>query len=264
MLNVFSFGGGVQSMAVLVLAAQGKVNYKTFLFCNVGDDSEHPDTLTYVKEVAHPYAQKHGLRLIELQKVKRGGETETIYQRLTRPGSRSVGIPVRMSNGAPGRRSCTVDFKIEVCDKWLKQHHAQQEGAIVGLGISWDEWQRMRNDSGAEWKKLEYPLINLRIDRNQCKEIIQGAGLPVPPKSSCWFCPYHSLSVWQEMRLHQPDLFQKAVALEHLINERRLMLGKDQVWFHGKLKPLDKITTDYEQSSLFDDEPPCESGYCFV
>lgn len=300
MLNVFSFGGGVQSMAVLVLAAQGKVDYKTFLFCNVGADSEHPDTLTYVKEIAQPYALKHGLHLIELQKIKRDGQTETIYQRLTRPGSRSIGIPVRMSNGAPGRRSCTVDFKIEVCDHWLKDHGVNMALAFekklakmlardremdllslssdellalarfprplarVGLGISLDEFQRMRNDSGVEWKKLEYPLIDLRIDRNQCKEIIRRADLPVPPKSSCWFCPYHSLSVWQEMRLHQPDLFQKAVALEHLINERRLTLGRDEVWFHGKLKPLDKITTDYEQPLLFDDEPPCESGYCFV
>ena len=31
-IRVFSFGGGVQSVACLVLAAQGKIDYKTFVF----------------------------------------------------------------------------------------------------------------------------------------------------------------------------------------------------------------------------------------
>lgn len=300
MLKVFSYGGGVQSTAVLVLAAQQRLDYRTFLFCNVGADSENPATLAYVRDIALPFARRHGLALHELERVKRDGTTETIYQRLTRPGSRSIGIPVRMSNGAPGRRSCTVDFKIEVCDKWLKDHGVRmalawekqlarflaherelvllsstadelltlarfpRPLAVVGLGISLDEFERMRNDSGVEWKQLDYPLIDLRLDRAQCVEIIRHAGLPIPPKSSCWFCPYHSLHVWQDMRQDQPLLFQKAVELERLINERRTMLGKDHVWFHGKLQPLDKITSPYYQSSLFEEESPCESGYCFV
>src|SRR6266550_8306464 len=112
-LKVFSYGGGVQSTAALVLAAQGKIDYRTFIFCDVGADSENPDTIQYVQEVAQPYAQKHGIELITLQKKLRDGSVDTIYQRLTRPGSRSIGIPVRMNgNGAPGRRSCTYDFKI--------------------------------------------------------------------------------------------------------------------------------------------------------
>ena len=42
-MRTFSFGGGVQSTAVLVLQAQNKLPepYDVFLFANVGDDSEH-------------------------------------------------------------------------------------------------------------------------------------------------------------------------------------------------------------------------------
>lgn len=71
MLKAFSFGGGVQSTAALVLAAQGRLDYRTFLFCNVGDDSENPETLSYVYEVAQPFAVRHGLDLVELRKVRR-------------------------------------------------------------------------------------------------------------------------------------------------------------------------------------------------
>lgn len=270
MLKVFSFGGGVQSTAALVLAAQDKLDYCTFLFCNVGEDSENPATLAYVQDVARPFAQRHRLAFIELQKKRRDGSLDTVYQRLTRPGSTSIGIPVRLANGAPGNRTCTVDFKILVVARWLKQQGASKEHpATVGLGISLDEWQRMRTDSGIEHERLAYPLIDLRLDRAACMEIIRQAGLPIPPKSSCWFCPFHTLAAWQEMRHSQPELFAKAVALEGRINERRAAIGRDRVWFTRKLKPLQQATTDYQQSSLFDtssteESEVCESGYCMV
>src|SRR3982751_3861363 len=116
-MRTFSFGGGVQSMAVLVLTAQEKLSYDHFLFANVGHSSENPRTLEYMEEHALPFAQKHELSLLnlprEFQIGVRKGQVETLYGRLTREGSRSVPIPVRMSSGAPGTRSCTAHFKID-------------------------------------------------------------------------------------------------------------------------------------------------------
>ena len=48
-MRVISYGGGVQSPALLVMAARGELGkVDAALFCNVGDDSEHPETLEYV------------------------------------------------------------------------------------------------------------------------------------------------------------------------------------------------------------------------
>lgn len=270
-MKVFSYGGGVQSTAALVLAAQGVIDYPVFLFCNVGDDSEHPDTLKYVHDVAMPYAQQHDIRLIEIQKVLKTGETDTIYQRLTRPKSRSIGIPIRMTNGAPGNRACTFDFKIAVVDKWLRENGYKATGVKVGLGISLDEIQRMKpntNPATMKWKENVFPLIEevqKPLTRQDCINIIESARLPIPPKSSCWFCPFHSLQRWQEMRTKEPDLFWKSVELEKFINQRLTALGRDSVWFTDRLQPLEKITTDTEQMELFNEEDwACDSGYCFV
>src|SRR5205823_7822141 len=119
-LRVISYGGGVQSTALLVLAAQRRVDFDVFLFANVGDDSEDPATLAYIEQHAKPYAAAHGVRLVELRRTRRDGSTETLHGRLTKPGSRSLPIPVRMSSGAPGTRSCTAGFKIRVIRRSLK------------------------------------------------------------------------------------------------------------------------------------------------
>lgn len=301
-LRVISYGGGWQSNALLVLAAQGLIDYQTFLFCNVGDDSENPKTITYVNEVAKPYALKHGLTFIELQKRRRDGTPDTIYQRLTRPGSRSIGIPVRMNgSGAPGRRSCTYDFKVAVVDKWLKEHTEVQARkalrdemllyaespehvsriltwtalrepvAHVGLGISLDEMERVKPNVDPDtvaWKENVFPLLQevpRPLTRVDCGNIITRAGLPLPPKSACIFCPFHTLTRWQEMRKQEPEQFWYAADLEAFVNQRRKALGLDPVWFSRALKPLAQATTDYKQASLFEAmELPCDSGHCFV
>ena len=265
-MKIFPYGGGVQSTASLVLASQGKIDFQTFLFCNVGDDSENPETLKYVHSVAMPYAKEHGIEVIELQRT-RFGEAETLYGRLTRPGTKSIGIPVRMGrSGMPANRACTGDFKIKVIAKWLREHGATKENpATAGIGISLDEFQRMRSDSGIAWQKLAYPLIDLRMDRQQCMNVISQAGLPVPPKSSCWFCPFHSLRAWQEMRQEKPEQFQKACELEQLIIDRMdAHKSGDAAYFTRKLKPLAMATSSLTQESLFENEDICDSGYCFV
>lgn len=252
-VKAFSFGGGVQSVAALVLAAQGRIDYKTFLFANVGDDSEYPETMVYLRDVAIPFAEKHGLDLIEVRKKLRGGESETLLQKLYRT-ERSVDIPMRMTNGAPGARACTADFKIGPVAKWMKQAGAiEADPGIVGIGISVDEIQRAK-PSQLKFLKNEHPLILLGLSRSDCQKLIAEAGLPVPPKSSCFFCPFHTTSVWQELYDKHPDLFKKSVDLEKLINDRRRSNGKEEIWLSSKLRPLDEVVNGSHrwQLSMFE------------
>jgi hypothetical protein len=48
-VDSFSYGGGIQSTAVLALSGRGVLGWRTFLFANTGDDSEDPKTLVYVR-----------------------------------------------------------------------------------------------------------------------------------------------------------------------------------------------------------------------
>ena len=262
-IRTFSYGGGVQSTAVLVLASQGKVQYDHFLFSNVGEDSEHPDTLDYFEDVALPFAEQHGL---DLRMV---GRNDTIRERIFSE-LRDVPIPVRMNTGAPGNRKCTELYKIKVVDRWVRQNRNGQNHFVVGLGISTDEIQRARTIESKEvykglFKKNEYPLIDMRLSRNDCRKLIIDAGLPQPPKSACYFCPFHNDQAWYEMRQKRPDLFFDAVEIEKKLQwKRKEYWDKDAVWMHRKLIPLDQAIPDQPFLFDLDNMDNCESGYCFT
>jgi hypothetical protein len=157
-VRAVAYGGGVQSTALMVLAAQRRIDFGVFLFANVGADSEDPATLQYVERHAKPYAAVHGIQLVELHRVRRDRTVETLYGRLTRDGSRSLPIPVRMSNGAPGTRSCTADFKVKVIGRWLKAHGATGAApAVLAVGISLDEIERVNQRRGAALRADRLP-----------------------------------------------------------------------------------------------------------
>lgn len=267
-LRVFSFGGGVQSTAVLVLAARKQVQYDALLFANVGDDSENPETLEYVNEVAWPYAERHGIRLEQVQKIRRDKSLDTLLDMVYR-NLRSLTIPVKFQtrDGKRGRsrRSCTTDFKIKPIAKWLRHHGATAlNPATVGLGISTDEFQRARTDSGLDYEILEYPLLDRRLSRSDCRSIITSAGLAIPPKSACWFCPFKSPANWQRLRQTDPARFSAAVDLEQMLDRRGAGLGiGSPVRLTNSLKPLD-LAVMGDQLDMFDEDPGCDSGHCFT
>lgn len=265
-LRVFSYGGGVQSTAALVLAATGRLDYSTFIFSNVGADSENPKTLAYFHEYAIPYAKKHNLTLIETQWTgERGpkkGLDRTLYADIMQ-AERSVDIPVKLQSGDYGNRKCTARYKIEPVAKWTEEHGATPENpAILGLGISWDESQRIAT-SRTPHHINDYPFCDLRkrINRADCKQIILEAGLPVPPKSSCFFCPFKSENDWVDLYDHEPELFALAIALEDHINLVRNNLGLDEVYL-GPMRRLTQLHSPAtKQLSLFQG---CDSGHCWT
>lgn len=270
-MRVISYGGGVQSTALIVLAVQGKITaVDAALFSNVGDDSEHPTTLKYVREIATPWAARHGLPIHELRPQRQGQET-SLYKEITQEGSRRDLIPVFGEQGNPMGRACTADFKIRTLHRWLRENGAtKSDPAFVQLGISTDEIERAGRGKDGTVERRQYPLLDLGLNRTDCMEIIREAGLPVPPKSSCFFCPFHSELVWSELRRDEPELFEKAQALEDFVQERKRASGMRQVYItrKGAMNRTRLSETIYAAGdTLFGSEvgaDGCDSGYCWT
>lgn len=261
-MKVFSYGGGKQSTAALVLAAQGRLQFDALLFANVGEDSEKPETLRYYREVAMPYAAEHGLRLIELHRTMRDGRIRTLIEEVDAQ-DRSIPIPVRMPGGNFGRRRCTDRFKIAVVAAWTKRAGASEgDPADVGIGFTTDEMDRVTNRVVVKWERRFYPLLDLRLSRSDCVRIVADAGLPPAPRSACYFCPFQTTEEWRTLARESPVLFRKAADLERRLDKRWRDLGKTD---HIRFSPAANLDLVTDQQSLFTDEgTTCDSGGCFT
>jgi hypothetical protein len=266
-LSAISYGGGVQSTALVGLAIQGKIDFEVALFSNVGDDSEHPASLKYVREIMQPYAEAHNFPVHELITMRRG-EPTTIRNEIMREGSLRNVIPVYGDIGAPLNRSCTVDFKVKTVGRWLKANGATKaDPALVAIGISTDEIERAGRGKDESAQKRVYPLLDLGLNRYDCTKVISGAGLPVPPKSSCFFCPFHKPLSWSEMRRDEPELFEQSVVIEKHMNDRNAARNRNPVYLTRFGKPLNEAV-GVAQDTLFQElgigENGCDSGFCWT
>lgn len=269
--RVYSFGAGTQSIAVMVAQAQGLlVNpYDYFVWADVGHDSEDPRVHEYMRDYVVPYCREHDIKMKRVAKTRYGKE-DTVLQSAIRK-NRSIPIPVRMSNGAPSNRSCTADFKINVVDKWCKNKGFTH--ITVGLGFSIDESRRAAGKPEqfvyrygkrklGIGKRYDFPLFELALTRLQSINLVKNAGLPEPPRSACWFCPFKSRGEWIEDKKNRPELVQNAALVEAIVNRKRGIIGKDEVYIHpptgGAMSRLPNAIGD--QMSLF--EETCDSGYC--
>lgn len=271
-LRFISYGGGVQSTAMIVLAVQGKIeNVTAALYSNVGDDSEHPATNAYVRNVIMPWAGKRGLPVLELKRTLKSGETQTLWQRIMDYDGDKLRepIPVFGYSGAPMSRSCTADHKIKVLGKYIKTQTTKKDWPVDTLiGISVDEIERAGRGKNEPWEKRCYPLLDLGLRRSDCENVIRDAGLPVPPKSSCFFCPFHSMLHWSELRRDDPELFAKAVVLEDTLNERRAKRDMPPVFLTRKGKRLIEVVQEagptlFPTDGVFN-EGGCDEGHCWV
>ena len=225
-LRVISCGCGHQSTALVVLATQGRLGVvDAVVWANVGDDSEHPGTIRYAREVLAPFCAGAGLPFHEVSNIDADGNPVTLYEHMMRPESMSFPIPLRGSeSGAPGSRSCTFDFKVKIIRDWLQANGATADNpADVLIGFSTDESHRVGGRRNHPIERAVFPLLDPDIDLSlsQCGQVIRDAGLPLPPRSSCYFCPFHKVGTWAEMRRDDPGLFAQAVHVETTINQRR-------------------------------------------
>lgn len=149
-------------------------------------------------------------------------------------------------------RWCTVHFKIKPKKSILTKP------SFLLLAFSTDESKRAKIsiENGIENR---FPLLEHGISRQKCKEIILDAGLPIPHRSKCWFCPFQTIKEWKELRMNHPDLFCKAEQLEARNMEYLKSKGKNPLFIHPNKKPL-RVVVNEKQGRLWEEDryPPCE------
>ena len=97
-----------------------------------------------------------------------------------------------------GRHSCSLKWKVAPQDAFLKRWapaqaawaRGQKVTRLIGYDASPADTRRYAHASAIDDPlfNCRYPLREWNWTRDRCIARIEAAGLPVPPKSSCFFC----------------------------------------------------------------------------
>ena len=255
-MRVISLGWGVQSFTLAAMAALGEIEPVDYA---IHADTGYESVLTYeFAERWWMWLRDHGVNSVTVN--------EPNAQIVINRGRGGISIPAfTESNNASGGmllRQCTRRWKVAPIRRFI-QSRRNGESVEMLLGISTDEWQRMR-DSDVKYITNSYPLIDKKMSRLDCMRWLEEHGLEIPPKSACYFCPFHTTREWN--RIKQTSDWEKVVEVDGMIRYARPGITLElRLYLHASRKPIDEVdfrsAEEKGQMTLWDNE--C-SGVCGV
>lgn len=266
---VLSLGAGVQSSTLALMAA-------------VGEIGPMPDCAIFADTQAEPPSVYQWLDWLTPQlpfpvhRVSRGNLASDSLQLFTskvsgRDYQRNL-IPlfIRNRDGSRGilSRRCTADYKVEVIERKVRQlvrpRRGEQDVLVTQwIGISRDEAHRMK-PSRLAWIQNQWPLIERGMTRQNCLTWMEAHGYPLPPRSACVFCPYHSDQEWARLQREEPKAFAAAVEWERQAREvnKQDMAIRGEIFVHDSLRPLSEIDFVQEQDRARREQPSLWGNEC--
>ena len=226
--QVLSYGGGVQTVAMVALVLKGVLPRPEHIV--IADTSrEKSSTWDYLDEIVQPALEREGLRV---ERAAHDIATVDLYAH-----NGDLLLPVYTETGKLPT-FCSNEWKKRVVQRWLRAQGVEQ--CDVWIGFSTDEQSRYESanhDTG--WYQRTFPLYNLGLSWADCKVIIEGRGWPLPASSACWMCPNMDDAEWHEMKRDYPADFAKAIELETEVQE-----WDGAVWLHSSRQPLALVEFD--------------------
>ena len=194
MTEMISFGAGVNSAAMTIMLVEDGWR-GPIVFADPG--AEHPETYCWMTYFEKEYLKPRGLEIVRI-------EPGSPYHKRSKLSLEAFCLE-RGIIPLLAARWCSVEWKRNPLHGWSDKHGYP----IHLLGISASEPRRVRDDPA-----VRYPLVEAGIHRQECRRIIQRAGLLVPRKSGCWFCPGQRIAEWRQLYFDYPELYDRAIALE--------------------------------------------------
>jgi hypothetical protein len=270
MKRFLSLGAGVQSSTLALMIAHGELEpVDAAIFADTQWEPrkvyEWLDWLeAEIQRCPHPFP---------VYRVTEGSLRENAKESKNTTGGRFATVPWFIVNPdgsqGMGRRQCTAEYKLKPLRRKQRELLGLKKGQRVKepmcetlIGISTDEIFRVK-PSHDRFAVSRWPLIEKNMSRQDCLGWMERKGYPLPPKSSCIGCPYHSDNEWRAIKA-DPQLWADAVEIDRAIREPvRGQRGRQ--FMHRSCVPLDEVdlstAADHGQVDMFNNE--CE-GMCGV
>lgn len=249
-MQVLSFGGGRQTIAMCILVARGILpRPDRVVVADTGREAR--STWDYLDTYVRPLLATvdltveiapHRLATVDLY----GLNGDLLIPAFTDTGK----LPT----------FCSQEWKARVVQRHLRASGVGADTTVTSwIGFAFDERERIKGNYGeGVWQK-RYPLVELGLTTGDCLAIVREQGWPEPPPSSCWMCPHRRNSQWRLLRDTSPAEWAEAVALDDDIREAD---DRSAVYLHRSRVPL-------RMANIDTDDPPeiarqCSLGLCMV
>jgi hypothetical protein len=226
--HVVAFGGGVDSTAMVIGLVNLKQPIDLILFADTG--AERPETYEHIKYFSE-WLVERGYPAIEVVRKEKDGEVKTLEEECVKHKC--------LPSIAYGFKRCSDHFKIRPQHKYIKQWQpaldtwAAGEKVFKYIGYDAGETRRMENAMKRVDNMYEnkYPLIEWGWEREECLEEIAKAGVKIPAKSACFFCPSSRPKEIIDLYEKHPDLIERALNIEKNAELTSIKgLGRNYAW----------------------------------
>lgn len=248
-MDIVSYGGGPNSTSELIGMYQRETPVDLILFADTG--GERPETYEYIQTFSQ-WLKNHGMPEITILEYHRAdGSRMTLEDECLRDKI--------LPSIAYGFKRCSLKHKIGVQDKFCNNYEPCREawsrGEKIIKHIGYDAGEENRMENAAKHDEQDkkylksYDLIEWGWTREDCEEVIKKEGLPLPGKSSCFFCPSMKKQEIRELYLKHRDLYDRAIAIEKNAKEWLTTIkGLGRAWSWEAY-----INARAEQVSFFND-----------
>lgn len=213
---VVSCGVGVDSVALLIGLKQRHVRPDLIIFADTG--GEKPQTYLYVPLLRQWLRDASFPELVVVRKTPPIARYDSLYGNCI-ANETMPSIAFRFQ-----RKTCSLKWKVEPMEDWRRhwppgvETWAADRKVIKYIGFEACEGYRTfagtNNQHDMARYVTSYPLMEWGWDREKCKGVIADAGLPVPVKSACFFCPAMKAEEVVGLRDNEPVLYQLAIDME--------------------------------------------------
>ncbi len=245
-IQVLSYGGGTQTVAMVCLVLDGLLPRPDRILC-ADTGREGTGTWEYLNQYVQPMVGLAGMT-VEISSHELA--TVDLYSH-----KGTLLLPVYTATGK-FRTYCSNEWKAAVNERYLRSKGIKSAESWIGFSI--DESDRAKGHGDSPWFR-RYPLCELMLSKADCEKIILSHGIPLPPKSACWCCPHRHNEEWRYLRDNQPDDFEKACVLDEEIREDDEFNG---VYLHESRVPL--RIADLEAKDRREPSRQCGLGNCFI
>lgn len=271
--HIISLGAGVQSSTMALMAAHGLITPMPIAAIFADTQDEPASVYKWLEwltaQLPFPVHQVTKGRLsdeaLRLRTSKDGRKiTNTVIPFFTKDEDGTI--------GKLNTRDCTGLYKVREILKTTRKlvgikNGQKSVGVVQWVGISTDEIRRMK-ESRDVWALVRWPLIEMRMSRQDCLNWMAAHDYPTPPRSSCVFCPFHRNEEWRRLQTEEPEDFARAVKFEKDVQSAKKQTDnfRSTPFLHKSCKPLDEIDfrSDIERGQqVFNWDDEC-TGMCGV